>query len=87
MTDSFSIWTDPLRVPCGGRVVGRLRPPSSKSQTQRYYNLALLASGPTTIERVLRSEDCDHFLAGLRAVGCCLEERDDQVRVEPPATP
>ncbi|MCZ6726415.1 MAG: 3-phosphoshikimate 1-carboxyvinyltransferase [Acidobacteria bacterium] len=78
---------DPLQVPCGGRAAGRLRPPSSKSQTQRYYNLALLSRGPTTIERVLHSEDCDRFAAGLRAAGCRLEERDDRVRIEPPAAP
>jgi 3-phosphoshikimate 1-carboxyvinyltransferase len=72
-------------VPAGGRLNGRLRPPSSKSLTQRYYDLALLAPGPTEIVHPLRSADCEHFLAGLAAVGCRVEEGAARVLVAPPA--
>ena len=67
----------------GARVSGRLRPPASKSQTQRFYNLALLAAGRSTVEGPLRSEDCANFLAGLRAIGCRVEERGECVEIEP----
>ena len=79
MTDSSSTSTEPRSVRSGGRAAGRLRPPSSKSLTQRFYNLALIASGPTTVRRPLRSEDCDHFLAGLRSAGCAVDDRKDAV--------
>lgn len=73
-------------MPAGRSVCGRLRPPSSKSLTQRYYNLALLARGATRVCRPLRSEDGEHFLAGLEAVGCRVtsSEEQDEVVIEPP---
>ena len=82
MTDSSSSSTDPRPLPAGSRLSGRLRPPSSKSLTQRFYNLALLAPGPTEIARPLRSADCEHFLAGLGAVGCRVEEGTHQGRLK-----
>lgn len=87
MTDSLSNSTDPRPVPAGGRAQGRLRPPSSKSLTQRFYNLALLASGRTVVNEPLRSEDCAHFLAGLAAAGCMLDDQPDRVTITPPARP
>ncbi|MDH3525437.1 MAG: 3-phosphoshikimate 1-carboxyvinyltransferase [Acidobacteriota bacterium] len=91
MTDSSSTWPEPgsgpVAVPAGRRARGAVRPPSSKSLTQRYYNLALLARGATLVERPLRSTDCDGFLAGLRAVGCAVEDRGDAVAIRPPGAP
>jgi 3-phosphoshikimate 1-carboxyvinyltransferase len=84
MTDWSSSSPDPRPVPAGSRVSGRLRPPSSKSLTQRFYNLASLAPGPTEVVRPLRSADCEHFLAGLVAVGCALEESAERVLITPP---
>lgn len=79
MTDSLSSSAEPRPVRPGARVAGRLRPPSSKSLTQRFYNLALLAKSRTLVRRPLRSEDCDHFLAGLAAAGCAIDDRADEV--------
>lgn len=85
MTGSPSTWPDPYPVPAGRAARGRVRPPSSKSLTQRYYALALLAGGETVVERPLRSADCDHFLAGLAAAGCRLGDDGTAVRITPPA--
>jgi 3-phosphoshikimate 1-carboxyvinyltransferase len=85
MTGSSSTWTDPLAIPAGRVARGVVRPPSSKSLTQRYYDLALLARGETVVERPLRAADCDGFLAGLEAVGCRVERLEAAVRVAPPA--
>ena len=62
-------------IPAGRVVRGRLRPPSSKSLTQRALNLGLLQGHPVTIDRALASEDTRHFLQALVAIGC-------EVRVE-----
>ncbi len=91
MTDLFSSSPDPLPDPlsvrCGAVVRGTIRPPSSKSLTQRYYNLALLARGETSVQRPLRSADCEHFLAGLRAVGCGVDDRREEVVIRPATSP
>jgi len=87
MTDSLSNSTDVRQVPSGGRISGRLRPPSSKSLTQRYYNLALIAAGTTVVQTPLRSEDCDHFLAGLVAAGCAVNDQTERVEIKGPTGP
>lgn len=37
------------------------------------------------IESPLRSEDCRHFLDGLRVLGCRVEDGGDRVAIEPPS--
>lgn len=72
-----------LPIPAGGRVRGSLRVPGSKSLTNRYLVLALLADAPTEIERPLVAEDTERLLAALAALGCGVEARADRVRVVP----
>ncbi len=90
MTVWSSISADPaagrerLEIPSGGRVEGSLRPPPSKSLTQRAYNLALLAGGRSIIRRPLDSEDCAAFLAGVRTAGAGVVVNGDEVAIEAP---
>ncbi len=64
-----------LAIHHGGRASGSLRPPSSKSLTQRYFALALLARRALRIEAPLISEDTELFLAGLQACGLRVDLR------------
>jgi 3-phosphoshikimate 1-carboxyvinyltransferase len=87
MTASPSISSEPLAVPSGGRVRGRLRVPPSKSVTHRFFNLALLAGHRLVVERPLEAEDTSLFLAALAASGFSVERDGDEVRLEPGAPP
>ncbi len=61
---------DPLTVPVRpGPFDLTLRPPGSKSVTNRLYVLAALARGTSVIRRPLRSDDCDRLLGALRSLG------------------
>jgi 3-phosphoshikimate 1-carboxyvinyltransferase len=53
-------------------VVGGLRPPGSKSLTQRWLLLAALAEGTSTIWNALRSDDVEALAGGLRALGATI---------------
>ena len=62
--------SEPLDAPVArGPVVGALRPPGSKSLTQRWLLLAALAEGTSTIENALRSDDVEALTGGLRTLG------------------
>ena len=87
MTDSFSMPTDPFAVPSGRRARGRVRVPSSKSMTHRYFNLALLSGSPAVIERPLYAEDTRLFLDALGRCGFRVEEGEDEVRLDPTGPP
>jgi 3-phosphoshikimate 1-carboxyvinyltransferase len=87
MTDWSSTSRDPLPVPSGGRVAGRLRVPSSKSITHRYCVLALLARAPLVIARPLLAEDTRLFLGALERCGFAVDERADEVRLIPGTAP
>jgi 3-phosphoshikimate 1-carboxyvinyltransferase len=66
---------------------GRLRVPSSKSLTHRYFNLALLARAPLTVENPLVAEDTRLFLEALGRFGFRVREEADGVHLEPAAPP
>jgi 3-phosphoshikimate 1-carboxyvinyltransferase len=83
MTASSSTPTEPFAVPSGRRVRGRLQVPPSKSLTHRYLNLALLSGSPLVIERPLLADDTRLFLAALDRCGLRVEERPEEVRLEP----
>jgi len=88
MTDSSSTSTEEREIPSGRRVRGRLRVPSSKSLTHRYLNLALLSRSAMVIEHPLYAEDTRLFLAALGRCGFRVEERPDEVVLEPaPVSP
>ena len=76
-------------IPTGGTVAGSVTPPPSKSLTQRYLLIALLAEGPTLIESPLRSGDTEATRAALVALGARIEESDEgaTLRVEPGEPP
>lgn len=73
----------PRPISAGRSAFGSLRPPPSKSLTQRYFALALLARSPSEIHRPLLAEDTEAFLAGLEGLGCGVERRRSGVRLTP----
>ena len=76
-----------ITVPAGGSVSGHTTPPGSKSITQRYFNLALLARRPVTVHRPLLSEDTRFYLEGIRECGVHVEIQADRVTLTPGDTP
>jgi 3-phosphoshikimate 1-carboxyvinyltransferase len=87
MTVSSSTSSEPFAVPSGRRARGRLRVPSSKSLTHRYFNLALLSGSPLVIERPLIAEDTRLFLTALARCGFQVQEEGDEVRLTPGPPP
>ncbi len=73
----------PYLVRSGRPVSGRLAVPGSKSVTQRYFNLALVANLPLVVHRPLLSEDPRLFLGALEACGFRVEYLDGRVRFAP----
>ncbi len=73
------------RIP-GGRVFcGRLAPPPSKSVTNRYLNLALLAGRPMVVERPLLAADTRAFLAAMPSLGMGVDVSAAAARLTPVA--
>lgn len=66
---------------------GTLRVPPSKSITNRYLNLALLAGRALALERPLVSEDTLAMFETLERLGWGVEHGDDTVRLEPGGRP
>jgi 3-phosphoshikimate 1-carboxyvinyltransferase len=64
-------WVAPA---ANGPVRARLRPPGSKSMTNRALVLAALGRGPTTITGALRARDTELMAAALRALGASVYE-------------
>ena len=74
-------------IPSGRRAAGRLRPPSSKSLSNRYLNLALLAGRPMRIERLLAAEDTEVFLEAATRLGWSVGQEGDEVDLTPGPRP
>jgi 3-phosphoshikimate 1-carboxyvinyltransferase len=72
-----------VRIPAGRVFSGRLTPPPSKSVTNRYLNLAVLAGRPLVVERPLLAADTRAFLAALPALGMGVEVSAGAVRSTP----
>jgi 3-phosphoshikimate 1-carboxyvinyltransferase len=69
---------DSLEIAIAERpVVGRVRPPGSKSITNRALVCAALADGTSTLTGALDSEDTRVMIEGLRSLGIQIERRDD----------
>jgi 3-phosphoshikimate 1-carboxyvinyltransferase len=65
---------DPLPIPViTSPVVGRIRPPGSKSLTNRALACAALARGTTRLAGVLDSQDTRVMAAGLSALGFAID--------------
>lgn len=76
-----------LDVPTGGRAVGEVRPPGSKSVSHRMMNLALLEGRAIEVRNLLEADDLDLFRAALQACGWQIEQDESGLRLEPPASP
>jgi 3-phosphoshikimate 1-carboxyvinyltransferase len=74
-----------IAVSSGRPAHGRLRVPSSKSLTHRYFNLAVLARAPLVVEHPLVAEDTRLFLEALGRLGFRVTEEGEAVRLEPVA--
>ena len=63
-------FSDALEIqPVSEGIHGRVRPPGSKSITNRALVCAALADGPSTLTGALRSEDTQVMAAALRSLG------------------
>jgi 3-phosphoshikimate 1-carboxyvinyltransferase len=60
----------------GGRVDGTIRPPGSKSLTNRALICAALAHGRSILTGALRSEDTEVMIEALRAIGVQIDIAD-----------
>jgi 3-phosphoshikimate 1-carboxyvinyltransferase len=77
--------TDALAIPvAGGPIHGRIRPPGSKSLTNRALVCAALARGTSTLTGCLDSQDTRVMAAGLQALGVRLQADWDrgEIRIE-----
>jgi 3-phosphoshikimate 1-carboxyvinyltransferase len=77
----------PYAVPAGRRVAGAVAAPPSKSVTQRYFNLALLARCPLRVERPLVAADTRLFLVALERCGFAVAASPEAVRLAPGPPP
>ncbi len=68
--------------PRGGAVHGTVRPPGSKSYTNRALVLAALADGRSKIEGALFSDDTLHMARGLAALGVPVVSDESNQRFE-----
>jgi 3-phosphoshikimate 1-carboxyvinyltransferase len=63
------------------RVGGTIRPPGSKSLTNRYLACLALANGKSVLREAGLCDDTDRMLAGLRALGLVVEVDAERRRV------
>ncbi|NOY43596.1 MAG: 3-phosphoshikimate 1-carboxyvinyltransferase [Planctomycetes bacterium] len=69
---------DSLKIhPVSGPIRATLRPPGSKSITNRALVCAALAEGRSTLRGALDSDDTRVMIAGLRTLGIQIEARDN----------
>jgi len=83
MRPSLSSCKGQCPIPSGGTIEGLVRVPPSKSLTQRFLNLALLARQPTVLVGPLQSEDTELFSKALGQVGCQIALADDAMEIRP----
>ena len=71
------------RIPIAtGTVRGTVRPPGSKSLTNRYLVLAALCRGDAVIRQPLRADDPDRLLAALETLGTIVRPEGDVLRID-----
>ena len=66
-------WAAPLAT---GPIDARVRVPGSKSLTNRWLVLALLAEGTSVLRHPLRSDDSERMVGALRALGAQVDDED-----------
>lgn len=71
----------------GGEVCGTIRPPGSKSLTNRALICAALANGGSTLTGTLKSDDTEVMIAGLRSINVDVQVSNggQTIVVVPPA--
>jgi 3-phosphoshikimate 1-carboxyvinyltransferase len=74
-------------IPSGRRLEGSVRVPASKSVTNRYLNLALLAGSSITLERPLESEDTAAMSTALGRLGWLVSEDRESLILTPGELP
>jgi 3-phosphoshikimate 1-carboxyvinyltransferase len=75
----------PRPVPAGRTVRGAVLVPPSKSVSNRYLNLALLARRPIEIARLLDADDIRLFRGALSALGFQVRSKGETLAIEPPS--
>jgi 3-phosphoshikimate 1-carboxyvinyltransferase len=73
---------DEIEITPRGSIHGSIRPPGSKSITNRALVCAALADGRSTLTGALDSEDTQVMIAALKKLGVCVETRWDESLVE-----
>ena len=68
--------------PVDGPIVGSIRPPGSKSYTNRALPLAAVAEGRSVIRHALESEDVDAMLEALKTLGIAAEFHHELETIE-----
>lgn len=76
MSDSITL------TPLGHPVRGRIRPPGSKSLTNRALNVAALARGKTRLSGVLDSQDTQVMIESLRRLGIHVEQDREAATID-----
>ena len=76
MTESNSHVDAVVEVQPGGSVVGSIRPPGSKSLTNRALICAAFANGVSTLTGALRSEDTEVMIEAVRSIGVRVDVSD-----------
>lgn len=64
-----------------GRVVATVKPPGSKSITNRALMLCALAQGDSTLTAPLHSDDTEAMIDCLRGLGVTIESDDGEIRI------
>jgi len=73
--------SDTIHIPTFGPIHASIRPPGSKSITNRALVCATLADGRSTLSGVLDSEDTQVMVAGLRLLGFDIEQDREQTTI------
>ena len=71
--------TKQIEIKPVGPVEASIRPPGSKSITNRALILAALAEGEVTLEGALWSEDTQVMVEALQKLGYSIEVQPDQI--------
>jgi 3-phosphoshikimate 1-carboxyvinyltransferase len=82
MIDAASAGTNYRMQPLEGPIQGQVRPPGSKSYTNRALILAALAKGRSTLHGALFSDDTLHMANGLAALGFEVVRDEEGARFE-----
>ena len=87
MKPSLSSCRGSCPIPSGVAIEGTVRVPPSKSLTQRFLNLSLLARQPVDLDSPLRSDDTELFGSALSRAGCKVSFQGNAMKIRPGPIP